>query len=474
MEIIDKYGRLGIKAILLVGALGLTAYLCRGQFRTRADSWGVCVTGLPDKVLAELGNEDVPLYILKQTHEPLLRKDDGQNYSSKIFSSWRRGVDSRSFSFCLDKSARFDSAHNFSLSSLKSHLESITPKYAQKYTIDKAGECVTVKFSKSSRGYMDFLTMYENAPAIRKSSSSEVGLGEFSVDSIGKDKIILSRKKPQINGYNKIVLYESSGNPATDFQREDVADFNRVSWREVPDIVLKRSVSFESIPLKSGGLVLTSPDRELRRLVYNCVDPELFRRAAFPHKKKLNDIASILPVGVPGARAGKPEQVCSRKYAGFARPVILAAVLRDNKELLEKFAESFRQASGVSLKIKYYTAQDLVNTLFTHPHPYDMVAISFSVVQPEYETFFKDFAVKDGLLDYKLPRLAALREELLRSEDESQKTTLASRIADELVRETVVLPLYQEVRTFYYPSEIKNMMIGRGFTEYPEVADFRW
>ena len=331
-----------------------------------------------------------------------------------------------------------------------------------------------VKFNKRSSGYMDFLTMYENAPAIRKSSSSELGLGEFDVDSIGKDKIVLSRKEPISNGYNKIVLYESSGNPAADFKRDDVADFNRISWREVPDKVLGRSVSFESIPLKSGGLVLTSPDRELRRLVYNCVDPELFRRAAFPHKKKLNDIASILPVGVPGAMAGKPAQLCLRKTAGYQRPVILAAVLRDNKELLEKFAESFRQISGVSMKIKFYSAQELVKTLFTRPHLYDMVAISFSVVQPEYETFFKDFAVKDGFLDYDLPRLAGLREKLLKSEDEGEKVLLASKIADELIREAVVLPLYQEVRTFYYPAQIKNMMVGRGFTEYPEVSDFRW
>ena len=126
------------------------------------------------------------------------------------------------------------------------------------------------------------------------------------------------------------------------------------------------------------------------------------------------------------------------------------------------------------MKIKFYSAQELVKTLFTRPHLYDMVAISFSVVQPEYETFFKDFAVKDGFLDYDLPRLSGLREELLKSEDEGEKVLLASKIADELIREAVVLPLYQEVRTFYYPAQIKNMMVGRGFTEYPEVSDFRW
>ena len=474
MKIIDNRVGLGKAAILLIAVLGIAGYFCYGAFRTHADSWGVCVTGLPDKVLAELANEDVPLYILKQTHEPLLRKDDGQNYASRILSSWHRSVDSRDYSFCLGKTARFDYAHLFSVNDLNEHLKNITPKYSRKFTIEQAGGCSVVKFNRRSSGYMDFLTMYENAPAIRKSSSSEVGLGEFAVDSIGKDKIILSRKEPIFNGYNKIVLYESSGDPAADFQRDDVADFNRISWREVPDKVLGRSVSFESIPLKSGGLVLTSPDRELRRLVYNCVDPELFRRAAFPHKKKLNDIASILPVGVPGAMAGKPAQVCLRKIAGSQRPVILAAVLRDNKELLEKFAESFRQTSGVSMKIKFYSAQELVKTLFTRPHLYDMVAISFSVVQPEYETFFKDFAVKDGFLDYDLPRLAGLREKLLKSEDEGEKVLLASKIADELIREAVVLPLYQEVRTFYYPAQIKNMMVGRGFTEYPEVSDFRW
>ena len=461
--------------IILVVLCGAAIYSGSLFLKSHTHTWGVCVSGLPEKVLAELADEDVPLYILKQTHEPLFRRDDGQNYSSKVLESWRRSVDSSSYTFCPDTSKRFDDNHPFSVSCLKAHIHSITRKYSSGFSVTQAGSCVRVNFKKGKKGYLDFLSKYENAPTLRKDDNVELGLGEFYVDSIGKDKIILKRKQPCRNGYNKIIIDESAGNPAIDFKKKDITDFNRISWREMPVDVSRRFLSFDSIPLKSGGLVITSPDKNLRTIIYNCTDISQFRQVAFPNKKRFNDIATILPVGVPGARSGKPIQVCDRRIMGsYRKSVVFANISKNNQAQLEKYAEAFHKITGIRIKIKNYTVQELVKTLFKRPHPYDLVLISFSVVQPEYDTFFKDFVVKDGFIDYDLPHLAVLRDSMLQAEDDQERTNIAVRIADDLSKEAVVLPLYQEVRTFYYPADIKNLLIGRGFTEYPEVADFRW
>lgn len=442
-------------------------------FRPHSRTWGVCVVGLPEKVHIALADEDVPLYILKQTHEPLLRRDDGQNYTSKILSQWRRNADSTMYEFCPSKKARFDASNPFTADLLKKHLGAVTAKYVPEFETALSGECVEVRFKNGRSGYMDFLSMLSNAPTLSKTENIELGLGEFDTKSVEKNRIVLERKKKCRNCYTNIVIYEAAANPEDDFKREDVADFNRISWRELPQDLAKRFVSFESIPLKSGGLVLTSKDKNLRRVIYGCVDIPQFRRVIFPHKKKFNDISTILPVGVPGGVAGKPEQHC-QPLKNYGRAVRLAAIARGNETQVEEYAQSFRRLTGVEMKVQFYSAHELVKLLFSRPHPFDMVAISFSVVQPEYETFFKDFVANDGLIDYDLPQVAGLRKSLLQLEDEQGKADLASKIANELGREAVVLPLYQEVRTFYYPSEIKNMMVGRGFTEYPEVADFKW
>lgn len=102
-----------------------------------------------------------------------------------------------------------------------------------------------------------------------------------------------------------------------------------------------------------------------------------------------------------------------------------------------------------------------------------MVLINFSVVQPEYDIFFKDFLVKNSLVDFNMPELAALRNRIVKEEG-AVMAELAGRIADGLGNEAAVLPLFQEVEKFYYPANIKNLIVGKGFTEYPEVAEFRW
>ena len=332
-----------------------------------------------------------------------------------------------------------------------------------------------IDFKKSKKGYLEFLSKYENAPTFRKNENVELGLGEFAVEEIGKDKIILTRKHSCRNGYNQIVMYESAGDPAVDFKKNDVADFNRISWREIPANVSNRFLSFNNIPIKSGGLVITSPDKNLRKIIYNCMDIPQFRQASSPNKKRFYDITTILPVGVPGGRSGKPVQFCGRGITkGFRKSVVLANATKGNQIQLEKWAESFYKTTGIRVEIKNYSAQELVKTLFKRPHPYDLVRISFSVIQPEYDTFFKDFVVKDGFIDYDLPYLSALRDSMLKTEDDQERTRIAIKMAENLSSEAVILPLYQEVRTFYYPADIKNLFVGRGFTEYPEVADFRW
>jgi len=437
--------------------------------------WGVVVSGLPDRVTTALADEDVPLYILKQTHEPLLRSDDGQNYYSKVLISWRRNADSSEYLFCPDPKSEFDETHPLTAGILKEHLEKITARFSGLYSIGADGECVKVKFGVGRKGYMQFLSMYENAPTLKLTDLIELGLGKYQVSEIDRERITLDKKRSCRNCYGKIVVYESARDYLSDLQRPDIADFNRIAWREIPEEVLGHFKVFDNIPLKSFGLVLVSSDKDVRRIVYNCMDIAQLRSAVCPHAKRFNDISTILLAGVPGARPGSPAQECGadKRITGGKR-IVLAAVDRDNRAQLQLVAADFFKKTGIKMDIHLYSAGDLVQVLFDRPHPYDMVPIVYSVVQPEYETFFKDFCVKDGFLDYNLPRIAELRSRLLRVEDERQKSEIAVEITKALAEEYVVLPLFQEVKEFYYPAEIRNLVIGKGFTEYPEISDFRW
>lgn len=466
--------RVWLLAGLTAAAISLLCWRLWSNGDAEERTWGVVVSGLPDRVAAELADEDVPLYILKQTHEPLLRSDDGQNYTSRVLHSWGRTADSSSFTFCVDGRSGFDENRVFSAADLERHIEFLAVKDSRRFRLSRAGSCVTVCFDNGNSGYLQYLSLYENSPTLNIGGKIELGLGQYRASLVSNDRIELKRKQRVGNGYNKIVFYEASADPELDLVREDIADINRISWKELPDSARKRLKPFESIPLASSGLVLVTPDRAARKLVYECLDIKRFRAAVYPQKTGVHDIQNILPIGVPGGRPGKPSQQCGAAGTGFkGGRLTLGVVDRGNEAPLKEYARDFYKKTGVVLNVKLYGAADLVSTLFSRPHPYDMVPIMYSVVQAEYETFLKDFSVRDGFLDYDVPKVAELRAALLKENDAQARAALVERAMEELKKEYVVIPLFQDVKTFYYPAEIKNLTIGKGFSEYPDIADFR-
>lgn len=459
-----------------LSALVLFGSLAAVFVRPKEHTWGVYFSGLPERVYAELAGEDVVFYILKQTHEPVFRRDDGQNYSSDILKSWSRSVDSSKYVFCPDTTLSFDKNHPFNLGIFKDHIASVTGKYSPEHSVTQNSECVVVNFGKSRKGYLEYLTRYENAPTLRLGGDAEVGLGEFYVEGITPQKVVLKRKKKCARGYDSVIVREYDGVPDWTLTKKDLKDFNRVPVPQVPAEISNSFLSFESIPLKSVGLIINIPDRNLRRLVYNCIDVDALRRAVSPNVSRFYNIETLLPVGVPGGKAGRPVQACGRLAPGqiAPKPLVFANWRNDSREKLQAFANSFYARTGVKMEIKCYDPYELVKKLFKRPHPYELVLIGFSVVQPEYDVFFTDLFKKDGLIDFGLPQLASVHGEMMKEEESAKKTDIAVRLAAGLAKEGAVLPIYQEMHEFYYPAEIKNLTVGKNFTEYPEVADFRW
>lgn len=437
--------------------------------------WGVYFSGLPEKIKTGLANEDAVYYILKQTHEPVFRKDDGQNYTSRILANWSRDVNSKEYEFCLKRGLEFRKDKPLTADIFFGHLSAITAKLPVKSNLSIQGDCAAVRFEKRQTGYLEYLTRYENAPTLTESEAQELGLGPYYIAEISKERIVLERKEQARSGYNSIVMYEYGGpSDLRGYRANSVRDFNRIPENEIPREIAGAYVSFPNISLKSVSLIVNIEDRALRHAVYNCIAPKELRAAFFPDGKSFYDIQTVLPLGVPGALAGKPEQTCGKLPPGKGEaPEIVFVNWRDNNtEQLQKFAAGFYEKSGIRLRIKKYTAYDLVKELFVRPHAYHLVMVATSVVHPHHDVFFRD--ILGSFVDFDLPALSALFNRMTNEENMQEKTDLAVKIARGLSREAVALPLYQEVRDFYYPPEVSNMVVGKSFIEYPEIADFRW
>lgn len=439
------------------------------------DSWTTLANSLPAQVHTNQAFVSIVLYILKQTHEPILRKDDGENYSSHILSRWTRSLDYRNFTFCPNQSLWFHKGKNLSIPLFLEQLSTITKRYDAEATLSVNGECIDVKYKNSHLGYLDFLTKYENAPTVNQSADVEDGLGPFRVAELKKDRIVLARKVPARRAYNTIVLLQ---NPGEDKAKDlAVADPNLISGLKIPKSHDSAYQSFYNTELRTGDLIINHPDPVMRKMIYNCVDIDLLRRSFLPAVERFLDVATILPIGVPGAQQGLASQNCSAAMAavrGKRGDIVFANWRTDNDSQMAEFAESFFKKTGVRMRLVRYPSAEFKKMLHSRPRPYHLTIMHLDAVVPDYQSFMETFFRKDGYLDFDLPKGEGYFEKMLLTEDPGRKRELALSAVSEISREAVALPLYQNARLFRYPRSVKNLVVGRGFIGYPEVADFRW
>jgi hypothetical protein len=419
--------------------------------------------------------EGAAYYVFKQTHEPLFRQEDGQNFTSSVLASWSRGIDYSEFRFCPAASLTFDGETGFTPDFLYSFLLRVSANFDPTASVGRSGDCTDVKFIGRRPGYLYYLSRMENAPAVIKGSVS-FGLGAFRVRELSETAIELERKSPIKRGYNRIrlLLYAGAGDPR--LSDRNISDFNRLSSFQQPDWIRTEYASFYNIDLRVVTLAINHPDAEMRRALYGCLDVREFRRAIVPGRSDFYDIQTVLPMGVPGARSGTSRQVCDVPARLREKRVVLANPRADNLSQISEYAKDFRRRTGIELVIKNYKPSEIDAVLMDRKKrsSYNLVVVVVAGFLPDQEEFFSFFASGDRVIDY-VPEEMLVAYAALRAEgDPEKKKKIAEALADLLGKDGFVLPLYQTFTRLYYPPGIKNLTVGRGFTEIPDVAALRW
>lgn len=437
------------------------------------DTWGVLVNGLPSNALAGDDMTVGSYYLIKQVQEPLFRKDDGQNFTSKILRRWERDQGSSAYKFCPDERQAFDSGVRFTADFLRRHLDQVNKDFGRKYALAEKDGCVSVVFEVGQKGYLDFLTRYETAPKIKISEKVEEGLGTFRVAEVSTSSIILERRTRAADGYNKIVLYAYQGPKDSRLGSKEISDYNLLPEEDIPDKIKKEYVGFGSLDMKVRYLLINVHDRAVRDRVYNCIDVEKFRSAFMPAARGMFDIATIFPVGMPGGEPGRPVQTCRPEKRRAYKPLVFANYRTDNILQLQKFSEDFYEKSGIRLNIKNYSPSEVIAFFYEKPKAYDLVSMTIGALNTSHYTFLSSFLRRDNIyLDVALSKPQRTFLAMENEGDPNRKTEQGIKAERELLGEHVILPLYQQYRKTYYPSEIKNLVVGKEFMAFPEVGEF--
>ena len=462
--------------IKLLGALAAIAVLVSGMAqlaRRGNDVWAVFVTAIPSKFSAKGAVDMESSYILRQTHEPLFRQDDGENFQTRVLASWSRSPDYKTYNFCPDTSLVFYGSRKFSADYFDSYISSVTRGYSTTFSQSVAGGCVSVSFPKSARGYLHYLTSYENAPSVHMSDRAEAGLGPFAVSAMTEKEIRLERKRNVPDGYNSIVLRQyTTGDDIAG--KVPIGDFNKILFNKK----WKTSdyFAFDNVEPRSIVLLINHPDKNVRGTVFNCLDIDRFNKAYVPTLGNFNYIGNVLPMGMVGAQWGRPNQNCSgARRLNPGEALTFANYQPGNDEALRSYMGAFSAKTGLAIKAKRFSNKELVDMIKAKPkrQPYQLIVFMVDSTHNEYDAIF-DYFYGEGTVIADMPqKKKALYTSLIHEEDPGKKEAIARDLAAFLAEEYFALPLFQYSKTMYYPKNIKNINVGRGFIEYPEVAEFR-
>jgi len=440
------------------------------------DRWEVLATTLPVTISTQNAHINTVYYVLRQTHEPILNKDDGQNYTSKILENWAHDLGYLRYTFCPKSGLEFRKDIPFTHELFRSHIFNITRSYEKIFDLKTDGDCYTIVFSTPQKSYLDYLTLYENAPTLPDTSTFDIGLGPFYIKSLEAKKIVLLRKHPVSYGYSEIVLHLYKGIADPLRQHRGISDFNLIPATDVPEWVTSHYAGFDNIELKSRNLIINHPEAAVRRLIRNCLDVDGFRRAYVPRQNDFLDLQSVLPLGLAGAKAGLPIQNCSSKMFNVqpSTPIIYLNNRDDNSSQMQSIAESFKKKTGIDFNVVKYPPEQMAAIKLQRPRPYNLIVVVIDAVMANYEAFFGPFLDSSGYHDFDRTVLRKLHGKLLRTGDSQLKLDIVNKMLTELENQNVVLTLYQVKGKLYYPRNLKNIEVGKGFLQYPKVAEFRW
>ena len=142
----------------------------------------------------------------------------------------------------------------------------------------------------------------------------------------------------------------------------------------------------------------------------------------------------------------------------------------NNLKTLEAYFRNFQDNHGIEIVIQNISLNEFIKVVFKKPHPYDIVVIALDATRPNLQPFYKHFfGEKQNLLDVDTSKIFPIFEKISQNGSIDQINNLNRLIA----AHQFILPLYQEVRDFYYPKHIKNLNTGKDFLEYPEIGELQ-
>lgn len=452
---------------------------------TPSDVWEVFLLGIPAHIDTSLYNSNMGIYLLRQTHAPLFEHRDDGSYQSSILSSWERDRHYKTFSFCLngqhehETNAEFFPGKRLSATLVRELLQKVMQDhhYLGDVVLNPLTSCVKVTLQHSCPELLSHLASYRYAPTLSHSGDGhalgfEWGLGDFYPIYQNHEMVILKRKKIDFFSFRKINIirfynYQKLREGHFAHLGKRVDDYNHLLVEQIP-LSVKKNYHKSYVPLlQTVNLVLNHPAIEVRDFFYNCVDMDELLHAFFPEQKSFYHIKSPLPVGLKGGEKGVISQQC--------HPATLASTFKGKEFIfvnwndavqsnVEAFWQKFNAKFGVHVKVKKMALNEFILKALQVPHDFDLSIMAIDGVEEGSYDFFKCLVDQQKIIDQDYPLLKDYISKLIYDDSSLEQ------VAHFITEKRIVLPLFQEIRPFYWPHYYGNFKDQDNFLGQPQLG----
>lgn len=448
----------------------LIAFDFLGCTHRRSETWKVLMIGSFDQLKPTASNSDHVSYVLRQTHEPIFRRDENKQVVSRILNNWNRSEDYKSFRLCPNTNLEFANGQNLDASDLENSIKS-TWSGITKFETKQENGCLSIQFREPRRNFFDALMSFGASPSRPTANPHiEMGLGPFRVEEFSKKRILLTRKQPDSSKrFDKIEIKNTDLMTADQIDDHSVQDFNMLRGSHVPAWVATEYFEYPNSNLENFLLVINVADFKIRQAIYNCIDVPALTEA-HGHVKRINEIASLYPIGISGAKSGKIPQTCIKRQLNVSKPLVFINPKPENQAKYIKVFDDLTSKTGIPFIVKQISFSDLGHYLTDTHSGYDLAIVAVQNEFADMTDFLELIAdQKKQIHSLSLPDLNQKYNQFKNTSDPVRRQKMGVALNDEILNLALTAPLFQPVIPIYYPKDVTLPSVGSSFTTAPEV-----
>ena len=134
-------------------------------------------------------------------------------------------------------------------------------------------------------------------------------------------------------------------------------------------------------------------------------------------------------------------------------------------------AEFLENQNLKSIQLEEISMNQLSAIAKTRENPFHLLVVGLSSADLDPMHFYNYLlSKKDGVVEFQSSDLEEAFSKFVKNQNTTKALNSLQKLESEIRRAGVALPLFQTVRSMYYPKHIKGIELGEQFFEVPRVA----